>query len=196
MELREICSKCGTLQLIVNKFHCLCDDCNYKRLHGGKSKQEVYKDRHEKKENKKPSSKPKERNEDDKEDLVVFLKKTFSIKQISNKRANRHAQLKTVYKKIDHEREPICEGCGRNLPLSHSHLMSEYLRPDLYTNPDNIRLHCFGTYHSCHETWERGLIDEIKEMDDFKDNLEFIRVVAISEYNKIIANAQFRGVKL
>jgi DNA-directed RNA polymerase subunit RPC12/RpoP len=196
--LREICSGCGTLQLIINKRYCLCNDCNFRRLHGGKGKQEVYKERHDKKDKKQYASiKKTPWNTPDKGDLVNELKKVFSIKKISPKRAKRHSDLKEVYKKIDQEREPVCEGCGRgDVALSHSHLLSEYDRPDLYTDQDNIRLHCFGFYTSCHDKWERGLIHEVVLMLDFKENLDYIKSVDTKAYNKVIANATFHKIKL
>lgn len=189
-QIRDICSGCGTLQLIQNKKYYLCPDCVFKKNHGGKSKEEVYKERHEKKESKKhPIAKPNKVNNGG---VVEELKKVFSIKKISSKRAKRHSELKEVYKKIDSERQPICEGCGRgDLPLSHSHILSEYDRPDLYTDPDNIRLHCFGSYNSCHEKIERRLAHEIVLMQDFKENLSYIKEKDKGEYNKIIASIEF-----
>ena len=32
------CKKCGEVKVIVNKTKCLCDDCNFKRLHDGLSR--------------------------------------------------------------------------------------------------------------------------------------------------------------
>lgn len=197
--LRDICSGCDTLQLIVNKRYCLCYECNYKRLHGGKTREEVYRERHEKKENKKP--KPKERPEVDKGELVNFLKKTFSIKKISSKRANKEKELHVVYKQIDQEREPVCEGCGRNdRPLSHSHLLSRYTRPDLTCEKDNIRLHCFGNTggpeKTCHEKWSDFDCLEVKDMLDLKENLEYIKEVDPGVYRKMIAKFEFEGVKI
>lgn len=194
--IRDICQgdSCGRLDLIVNKKYWLCDSCNYKRLHKGKSKQEVYKERHDKKEvKKKKEIKPVI----EKHSLIAELKKTFSIKKISPKRAARHVEVKATYKKIDSTREPMCEGCGRgDVALSHSHLLSEYDRPDLYAEEENIRLHCYGSYNNCHETWERGLPFQVVKMLDFKENLEYIKEVDIKAHNKIIAAFEFDKIKI
>jgi hypothetical protein len=193
-EIRDICKGCDTLQLIQNKTLYLCPDCVFKKNHQGKSKVEVYKERHDKRHK---ELKPVTIDLPSKEALLEGLKAKFTIKKISNKRAERHAARNRAYKQIDTEREPICEGCGlAGIPLSHSHLLSEQQRPDLYGNKDNIRLHCFGTYRSCHETWERGLIYEVVLMVDFKENLEFVKLVDQGEYNKIVANAIFHNVKI
>src|SRR4051812_22355722 len=106
--IRDICSGCGKLTLIQNKTHWLCSDCVFRRNHGGKNKEEVYKERHDKKESKRIALKKEVPEE--KPALIEKLKKTFSIKQISNKRAIVEAELKKVYRKIDQEREPVCEG--------------------------------------------------------------------------------------
>lgn len=39
------CLKCGRIARIVNRTKYLCDDCNYRRLHDGKSRFEVAKEK-------------------------------------------------------------------------------------------------------------------------------------------------------
>lgn len=51
IERYQICKKCGKYRFIVNRTKCLCDDCNYRRLHQGMSRAEV---RAEKSKAKKP----------------------------------------------------------------------------------------------------------------------------------------------
>jgi hypothetical protein len=196
-QLRDICQGegCGKLDLIVNKHFYLCEECNYKRLHHGKTKQEVYRERHDKKVREIPKELPKIQ---PKAAIFAVLKKTFSIKKMSNKRAQRHRERDKAYVQIDQERPPVCEGCGfgGGTALSHSHILSEQRRPDLYADKDNIRLHCYGQYNTCHEKWERGLIYEVVLMLDFKENLEYIKSVDSGEYNKIVANAEFNNIKI
>jgi len=194
-QVRDICSGCGLLTLIQNKTHWLCPECVFKKNHGGKTKEEVYRERHEKKQEGKKII-VKQPDVIDKPKLVESLKKAFSIKKISNKKAEINKKLHKVYKVIDQSREQICEGCGKPLPLSHSHLLSQKNREDLICDEENIRLHCFGNYHSCHDKWERGIPSEVATMLDFKENLEYIKTVDIKIYNKIVAKFEFYKVKL
>lgn len=194
--MMNICKGCGILTHIQNKFHVLCGDCVFKKTHGGKSKNEVYKERHDKREKDK-QPKPQQRDQVDKKSLVETLKKTFSIKKVSNKKAQRDREMHATYKVIDSTRDPICEGCSRgDFPLSHSHILSQATRPDLAAEEDNIRLHCFGNYHSCHEKWERGVPDEVVHMDDFKENIAYIEMVDKPKFRRIVANFEVAGIKI
>jgi hypothetical protein len=190
----DCCSECGLVKPIVNRKRMLCDDCNFTRLHHGKTKVEVYKERHDKKEKKK-FTQVKESNSLDKIPLVRKTRK--AIRKISSKKSVVEKELRIVYRKIDQERDPVCEACGRgDRPLSHSHLLSQYFRHDLITEEENIRLHCFGNYNYCHEKWERGAPVDLIEMNDFKENLEYIREVDRGAYNKIVANFEFNGINV
>mgnify|MGYP003519981362 CR=1 FL=1 len=187
---------CNLLKPIVNKHYTLCDSCNYKRLHKGKDKQEVYRERHDKK-NKDKQSKPKLGSEIDKSSLVRELKKTFSINKISNKKAERDRLMKIAYREIDRERDPVCEGCGRgDVALSHSHILSQANRKDLAAEKDNIKLHCLGNYYSCHETWERGIPHEIVLMDDFKENLAYIEMLDKDQFIRIMIKLEEANIKI
>lgn len=186
---------CNLLLPIVNKHYGLCVHCNFKRTHHGKTEQQVAKERHEKRhKNIKPDS--KQRDEIDKRTLIETLKKKFSIKRVSNKKAERDRLMKQTYHKIDTTRDPVCEGCGRNLPLSHSHILSQANRPDLAADEDNIRLHCFGSYHNCHEKWERGDPFEISQMDDFKDNIAYVEMMDKDIFRAVKVNLDLAGIKI
>lgn len=189
IQVTDVCNDCGLPKFIANKHYGLCEQCNYKRLHGGKTKDEVYQLRAQGKPKPVIINKPK--------DDIEQLKHKYSIKKISNKKAVRDKAMHATYHKIDITREPICEGCGRgDRPLSHSHILSQANRPDLAAEELNIRLHCFGSYNYCHEKWERGVPDEVVRMNDFKDNLKYIQSVDKQAYNAIIANCQFYNVKI
>jgi DNA-directed RNA polymerase subunit RPC12/RpoP len=184
------CVECHRSLPIVNRKYWMCDDCNYKRLHKGVSKQQAYQARSRDRQMGKVKV-PIVPHFDDKDQLVKALKKTFSINKISNKKAARDKEMHKTYAHIDQTREPICEGCGRgDRPLSHSHVLSQNNRPDLAADEHNIRLHCFGNQTYCHETWERGLPDEVMMMDDFEGNINYIHSVDIAAYNKIMASCE------
>lgn len=171
---------CGKERIIVNKHFFLCQHKNQERLDSKKQ------------------SKPQQ----DKID-VQALKKKYSINKLSNtKRITCHdgqvvsrAELKTklhsVYVKIDNEREPICQGCGKNTTLSHSHIISRSLREDLITDPDNIQLHCSQSYDSCHEKWERFVPWEVIEMKDFQRNMMYVETVDRKLFQKLMAKLEY-----
>jgi len=192
--IKQCKGDCGQETVIVNKHYGLCDDCNYKRLHGGQSKSQVYQSRAIQRAIDKPKVNPTITH-DNRQVVVAELKSKYSIKKISNKKAERDKRMHVTYAKIDQNRPPICEGCGRgDLPLSHSHLLSQHDRPDLADAEQNIRLHCFGSYAACHETWERGVPYQVVEMDDFAANVQYISTVDKQKYNAIVASFEFYGV--
>lgn len=45
IERFNTCSCCGERRFIVNRTHILCEECNYKRLHGGKNRLEVQREK-------------------------------------------------------------------------------------------------------------------------------------------------------
>lgn len=173
-QIKEVCSDCGILRYIINKKYILCTECNYKRTHKGKSRYEVYKEKEK-----------------------IPKKKVKVIKKFSSKRSEKEREYILTCKKIDQEREPVCEGCGRgDRSLSHSHLLSKYSREDLIAEERNIRLHCFYVTGNCHDKWEKGDPKEIVNMLDFKENLQYIKEVDIDEYNKIVASFEFEGIPI
>lgn len=191
----ETCSECGK-EPIVNRKYKLGNECNFKRLHGGHSRQEVYTERAAIKSKNKPTTVPQRPG-------VQELKKKYSINQVSKtkritchdgevvSRAELHIKYSNVCKLIDQTREQICQGCGKNLPLSHAHIISRAHRPDLVCDPNNIQLHCFGSYHSCHETWERGVPNQIVNMVDFERNMMYVEKVAPDLYQKAMARIEY-----
>lgn len=191
--ITDTCFKCKLLKPIQNKTHWLCGDCVFEKNHGGKTREQVYRERHAKKEAKKKEL-PKEFVED-RDLLIKGLKQAFSIKRIRNKRADIEKELRQVYRKIDHDRPPVCEGCGRSdRPLSHSHLLSRALRPDLICQEDNIKLHCFGNWggpdKTCHEKWADFIPHEVMGMLDFEDNMLYISEVDVNKFNGLMVKLE------
>ena len=109
------------------------------------------------------------------------------MKRISSKQSSINRKLHQTYQKIDSEREPICEGCGSNKNLSHSHLISQadckgYGLTELIWDEENIRLHCMN---GCHEKWESRNLTIIKTMLDCEKNLEYVKSKCPVLFNKI-----------
>lgn len=110
------------------------------------------------------------------------------IKQISSKKALIKQDLSKVYAKIDQEREPVCQGCGRgDKPLSHSHTIPQSAREDLITDPHNIELECFGDQSCCHEIWERKDSEKAPHLLNFTRKMNYIESKDIKYYDQLSA---------
>lgn len=113
------------------------------------------------------------------------IKSHKKINNSSSKKRVRDENKKSVYRKIDSEREHRCEGCGSTTrPLSHSHLISVASGVRFEANIDNIRLHClsFDGVKGCHEKWEDSVLGEIDKMLDFKENMEIVASLSKTHY--------------
>lgn len=188
---------CGKEALIVNKKYYLCEDCNFKRTHKGKSKQDVYMERRTKKQSEK--------------EFNPFLvcgpglkkRKTFKtssaakLKAIGTRERFRcsdgemvsqvtiQANKKLVYQIIDQDRDPVCQGSGRcDFPLSHSHTISERRckeigKTELVWDEDNIELEGYEPPCSnpiaAHNIWEVGQIERKVMLLNFDRKLEYIK---------------------
>lgn len=112
------CSQCGKKTVINNKTRMLCPECNYRRLHKGLSRAEVYKSRLSNRKAKLPR-KTGERE--------LFLK-------IWNERP--HYCVKCGKWLGDEPR-----------PVFFSHIKSKGAHPELRLDPDNIELLCSECHH-------------------------------------------------
>lgn len=169
-----VCVECGS-KYVINRKYCLCDNCNYIRIHE-KSKRDVYTERATTK-IQKPRSHIKKISATTR--YKTSLGDTFS-----------QAEVNYNYKEtcflIDNTREHICEGCGRGgVPLSHSHTISrarckELGKIELYWDPDNLFLECFGAPSSnpteCHNMWEVSGLEKKKKLLNFDRKLEYIKI--------------------
>lgn len=168
------CSKCNLPKPIVNKKYNLCDDCNYMRLHDGKSKAEVLREKastkiitakHYQFKNKKPlSSSQKTAKQIVIDKALQALKNSIRIDEKQNG---------TYY----------CKGCGRSEKhLDRSHILSVKHRKDLELVRENINLLC----RTCHSAWESNLIHKMAALYCFEKDLLFIKTNDVGRYNKII----------
>lgn len=113
------CLKCGRITIIVNRTKQLCDDCNYRRLHDGKSRIEVFKEKSRNRvlKKRKPSG-----------ELQLF-------KEIWSERP--HYCVKCG-KEL---REPM-------KPIYFSHIKSKGAFPELRLVKENIELLCPACHHN------------------------------------------------
>lgn len=170
----EVCKQCKKNHHIVNKKYQLCDDCNYKRLHKGKSKQEIFL---EKKKNK-PTLYKK----------VQQFKNKKPIKQQTIKQSNRQIELSRLKFEIELEAKQhnnyFCWGCGVSVPhLDKSHILSIGKRKDLELEKDNINLFC----RSCHQDWESGDIEKMGGLESFHKDMNYIKNNDRNRYNQLFS---------
>ena len=204
MEIK-LCTKCLQPRLLVNQKYKLCDECNYKRLHQGKSKQEVYQERARNKQH--LSSKPPSFGK--KNNVTAELKKKYSIKDIS--KTNKYpcsdgervtqSQINSRYAAICDviklEREPFCQGTGRtDLPLSFSHTISrkrckEIGKSELIWDKHNIEIESYHEPSSnpiaAHNIWEFGSWAQKAELLNIERKLEFIKINDPQAYESTMA---------
>jgi len=183
MEIGQ-CKKCPTGQKkpIVNRTHWLCDDHNYMRLHGGKTRHEA---QLEKAKAQQKVRKP-----------IVF-KKT-PRKPIKRRKRPIDVEYSILIREIASEREKVCTGCGRpqggDIRLSNSHLISrkhcqEIGRMDLIADKNNITYHCmdFGNNEGCHRKWEGPRKIELL---DYHMNMTYVKSINIQLFTRLKISAE------
>jgi len=149
------CKECKKEAYIVNKTHCLCDSCNFKRLHDGKTRKQHYYE-------------------------VKLPKIKISQKKALKKRKIVLDKDREFYKLCFDNKPQICEECGRPLPNEfkegngsliaiwrYSHILTKAAYPEYRHNPDNINILCLEH----HQQWEFG---DRKKMNIFKKNQKII----------------------
>lgn len=119
----EPCRGCGKSNYIQNKTHHLCQDCVYKKNHGGKSQFEVYSERQRAKK--------------------VVIKSTGERKvhlEIWDERPHfcQHCGVNL---------ERFVDSKGRPIPHLFSHIKSKGSRPDLRLEKSNFELLCPDCHH-------------------------------------------------
>lgn len=146
----------------VNKKYKLCNECNYKRLHDGKSRVEILLTK----------QKPKKR---------------YTLRQQTKKQPIISKQLSALKSEIELEKiqngEYYCKGCGISKSgLDKSHILSVGRYKNLELVKKNIQLLC----RDCHNIWEHGSIQEKKRLLCYEENLEIIRSLNQLAYQKFL----------
>ena len=113
-----------------------------------------------------------------------FKLKESKISDRSSKQKTIDSNLKRVYEKMSKSEEQWCTGCGSISNLEHSHIIPRSRRRDLVTEIRNITLHC----RECHLIWEHGRLEEKKKLDDFTQNIKYIKEVDKQYYQLILKN--------
>ena len=166
MQLKiEVCRGCQYNKPIVNRKHGLCDSCNRDRLH---PEQGSY-----------LTNRLQQR--------VALLKKVRAPKQISEKQKLLNVTIKDTYRIMACNRLHICTGCGTTQRLSHSHLIPRSRRKDLEAAIDNLTYHCLsiGEIKGCHDIWEHGTLQQKSQLNDFTDNMQYIKRID-PEYYELV----------
>lgn len=203
---KAICNDCGKPYPIVNKKYCLCDGCNFKRLHGGKTKEEVYSERAAARNAGKPIptfvKKKLELSE------IKGVQKASNIKQVSSQKKFRcsdgtlvsQVEIKRKYAetcdKIKQTRPAMCQGTGRyDVPLSFSHTISQadckaLGKTELIWDERNIEVEGFEAPTSnptmAHNIWEVGTMEAKIMLLNFERKVEVIKEHDPEGYRKLM----------
>lgn len=110
------------------------------------------------------------------------LKRHKRPNQVSKSKSSMNRSIKKTYEEMSLENEHICTGCGSGYNLTHSHIIARSKRYDLSDNKDNVAYHCM----ICHTTWET--VGERIYLDDYVDNMEYIKYVDMSIFRCMIAD--------
>lgn len=125
---KAICKKCNHPKYIVNKTYRLCDDCNYARLHKGKTKYQVA--------NEKQRSKPKKQSKPSGE--LSMFKEIWEERKVWNDKEQRYVR--------------ICVHCKQKLYIFNvwyfAHKKPKSTNPELRLVKSNVDIQC----DECHFT--------------------------------------------
>lgn len=168
------CSNCDLPKPIVNKKYNLCDDCNYMRLHDGKSKADIMRE--------KASSKVATAKH-----YVFKTKKPLSSSQKTSKQIVIDKALQALKDSITLDEKQngtyYCKGCGRSEKhLDRSHILSVKHRKDLELVRENINLLC----RTCHIDYESGDILKMLNLHCFEKDFAYIKANDCGRYNKLL----------
>ena len=173
------CNHCQQNKPIVNKKYNLCDDCNYMRLHKGKSKAEVAQEKAQQKLSQQITQGVVKK-------LGIKKYKLKPIKQLTEQERERKKQLSEVKSEIEIDAQQdgryYCWGCDKGgVALDKSHILSVRQRKDLELEKENINLFC----RDCHVDWEGGSIHKMAALNTFEKDLLYIRSKDRGRYNKL-----------
>jgi len=160
------CSKCdcGEERFIVNRTHFLCEEKNRERL-------------------------DKNKDPDEKAKKINYLISKKGLKPVSKKKAAANRKKAAAYREVDNNSTGICSGCRSSSHLSHSHLVPIGFNASLEDNVENIVEHCVMSSNGgigCHDIWEHGSAEDLRNMYDFEENMERVKRLDPKYYRKMI----------
>ncbi len=201
-----ICKGCDNELPIENRKYMMCSDCNYKRLHDGRTKNEVYRDRVD---SRARAVRPNETGKSNSSPSIAdggVVKKASNIAPVSSEKRYKCSdgklvsqveikrKLAEIYDKIKGSREAVCQGSGRwDLPLSMSHTISqarckELSKTELIWDSENIEVEAFEAPTSkpthAHNIWEVGSTELKMTLLNFDRKLEYIKIHDPEDYNR------------
>lgn len=201
-----ICKGCDNELPIENRRHMMCSECNYKRLHDGRTKNEVYRDRVDSRARSVRSNETRKSNSSSSITNGGVVKKASSIAAVSSEKRYKCSngqlvsqvdikrRLAEVYDEIKGTREAVCQGSGRwDLPLSMSHTISqarckELGKSELIWDLSNIEVESFEAPTSrptyAHNIWECGTTELKMTLLNFDRKLAYIKIHDLEEYNR------------
>lgn len=160
---KKLCT-CGS-PWVVNKKYGLCIQCNYKRLHGGKTKAQVIADRLAK------AFLPATGTPVERPTTTMYRQKP--IKQRSTKQERINRAIAAVYAKMDATQPMICLCCG-DPRVTHSHILPRSQYKTFAANPRNIVYQCV----THHDIWEHGPLEAVEQLGNFNTILDRIEELA------------------
>jgi 5-methylcytosine-specific restriction endonuclease McrA len=148
----DVCVSCNNKKPIVNRKYYVCNDCNYKRIHGVSYIEKAV------------------------EKSKLRVKKLYRVKFKTNKQTKINKELSELKEEIERDAilndEYFCKGCGiAKDGLDKSHIIPISKRKDLALCKENIQLLC----RDCHIVWEHGSEEVKKKLLCYESNMKFIK---------------------
>ena len=156
----NVCSGCSKERSIVNKFHKLCQSCNFKRLEAGKAA--------------KGRKTPKKKIGPSKQRKNVLARDRETYLQLFNQSDGHCENCGTPLPNTFEENGSLV-GIYR-----YSHILTKASHPEHRNNVENFNQLCF----SCHQLWEFGDRASMPIFEKNKQTIEKLYAASHKRFNK------------